>query len=87
LGGYSCNVKTLQSEAFLKGQPYNPAFAETMTFVKDFWNIPAYGPLLQISQKYLHKYIVEGVGTAKEAMDGMAEEQQKVLVDGGYIKK
>ncbi len=86
LGGYSCNIKTLQSDAFLKGQPYNPAFGDTMTFVKDFWNIPAYGPLLQISQKYLHKYIVEGVGTAKEAMDGMAKEQDKVLRDGGYIK-
>jgi multiple sugar transport system substrate-binding protein len=87
LGGYSCNVKTLESKAFLKGQPYNPAFAETMTFVKDFWNIPAYGPLLQISQRYLSRYIVEGVGTAKEAMDGMAREQEKVLKDGGYIKK
>lgn len=86
LGGYSCNVKTLQSDAFLKGQPYNPAFGQTMTFVKDFWNIPAYGPLLQIAQKYLHKYIVEGVGTAKEAMDGIAKEQDKVLRDGGYIK-
>jgi len=86
LGGYSCNIKTLQSDAFLKGQPYNPAFGDTMTFVKDFWNIPAYGPLLQIAQKYLHKYIVEGVGTAKEAMDGMAKEQDKVLRDGGYIK-
>ena len=87
LGGYSCNVKALQSEAFLKGQPYNPAFAKTMTFVKDFWNIPVYGPLLQSAQKYLHRYIVENVGTAKEAMDGMAQEQQKVLVDGGYILK
>ena len=53
LGGYTCNVKALKSDAFLKSQPYNPAFAETMTFVKDFWNIPVYGPLLQSAQKYL----------------------------------
>jgi len=87
LGGYTCNIKALQSDAFLKGQPYNAAFAKTMTMVKDFWNIPAYGPLLSAAQEYLHKYIVENVGTAKEAMDGMAAEQQKVLVEGGYIKK
>lgn len=87
LGGYTCNVKALQSDAFLKGQPYNAAFAQTMTMVKDFWNIPSYGPLLASAQKYLHKYIVENVGTAKEAMDGMAEEQNKVLVEGGYIKQ
>ena len=87
LGGYSCNVKALNSDAFLKGTPYNPAFAKTMTMVKDFWNIPAYGPLLASSQKYLHRFIVENVGTAKEAMDSMAAEQQKVLEDGGYITK
>jgi multiple sugar transport system substrate-binding protein len=87
LGGYSCNIKTLQSDAFLKGTPYNPAFAKTMTMVKDFWNIPAYGPLLEAVQKYTHRYVVENVGTAAEAMNSMAQEQQKVLVDGGYIKK
>lgn len=86
LGGYTCNVKALKSDVFLKGQVYNPAFAETMTFVKDFWNIPIYGELLQVAQKYLHKYIVEGVGTAKEAMDGMAKEQNVVLKENGYIK-
>ncbi|MGA2479370.1 MAG: extracellular solute-binding protein [Spirochaetia bacterium] len=87
LGGYSCNVKALESDAFLKGTPYNPAFAKTMTMVKDFWNIPAYGPLLASAQKWTHRYVVENVGTAEEAMNGMAQEQQKVLVDGGYIKK
>jgi multiple sugar transport system substrate-binding protein len=87
LGGYSCNVKALQSDAFLKGTPYNPAFAKTMNMVKDFWNIPAYGPLLAATQKWIHKFVVENVGTAKETMDGLAAEQQKVLVDGGYIKK
>jgi multiple sugar transport system substrate-binding protein len=86
LGGYTCNVKALKSDAFLKGQPYNPAFAETMTFVKDFWNIPVYGPLLQSAQKYFGKYIVEGVGTAKEAMDGMAKEQDQILRENGFIK-
>jgi multiple sugar transport system substrate-binding protein len=86
LGGYTCNVKALQSDAFLKSQPYNPAFAKTMTMVKDFWNIPAYGPLLASAQKNLHKYIVENVGTAKEAMDTMAAEQDKILREGGYIK-
>ena len=87
LGGYTCNNKALASEAFLKSQPYNPAFAKTMTMVKDFWNIPAYGPLLAAAQKWLHNFVVGDVGTAKEALDGMAAEQQKVLVDGGYIKK
>jgi multiple sugar transport system substrate-binding protein len=87
LGGYTCNVKALNSDAFLKSQPYNPAFAKTMTMVKDFWNIPAYGQLLESSQKYLHNYIVNNVGTAEEAMKGMAAEQQAILEEGGYTKK
>jgi multiple sugar transport system substrate-binding protein len=87
LGGYTCNTKALQSDAFLKGQPYNQAFAKTMTMVKDFWNIPDYGPLLASSQKWFSRFIVDNVGTAKEAVDGMAAEQQKVLEDGGYVKK
>jgi len=87
LGGYTCNVKALQSDAFLKSQPYNPAFAKTMTMVKDFWNIPAYGPLLAAAQKWLHNYIVGDVGTAEETMKGLAAEQQAILVEGGYIKK
>jgi multiple sugar transport system substrate-binding protein len=86
LGGYTCNSKVLESETFLKAQPFNPAFAETMTFVKDFWNIPIYADLLQVTQANFHKFIVEGQGTAKETMDTIAVEQEKILKENGYIK-
>jgi multiple sugar transport system substrate-binding protein len=86
LGGYTCNAKVLKSQAFLKAQPYNPAFAETMTFVKDFWNIPVYGPLLQVAQREFHKFVVEGVGTAQAAMDTIANEHDVTLREAGFIK-
>jgi len=86
LGGYTCNKKVLQSDTFMKAQPYNPAFAETMTFVKDFWNIPAYAQLLTVSQAEFSKFVVEGQGTAKEAMDNIAAQHDKILREGGYIK-
>jgi len=86
LGGYTCNTKVLSSDTFLKAQPYNPAFAETMTFVKDFWNIPIYAQLLQVTQTNFHKFIVEGQGTAKATMDTIAAEQDKILKENGYIK-
>jgi multiple sugar transport system substrate-binding protein len=86
LGGYTCNKKTLQSDTFMKAQPFNPAFAETMTFVKDFWNIPAYAQLLQVTQAEFHKFVVEGQGTAKGVMDSIAQQHDKILRDGGYIK-
>ncbi|MGB6420420.1 MAG: extracellular solute-binding protein [Anaerolineales bacterium] len=86
LGGYSCNSSVLQTDEFLAAQPFNPAFAETMTFVKDFWNIPEYGELLEITQRHLSSFIVEGVGTAEETMNAIAEEHDQVLRDAGYIE-
>jgi multiple sugar transport system substrate-binding protein len=85
-GGYTCNNKALASDAFLKGQPYNPAFAKTMTFVQDFWNIPEYAQLLTVSQTDLSKFVVGGEGTAQAAMDDIAAQHDKILREAGYIK-
>ncbi len=84
LGGYTCNINVLESEEFLAVAPFNPAFAETMTMVKDFFNIPEFGSLLPITQNYLHRYIVGGEGTAQEALDNMAAEMDEVLAEAGY---
>jgi multiple sugar transport system substrate-binding protein len=86
LGGYTCNANVLKTDAFLNATPFNPAFAETMTFVKDFWNIPVYAELMEISQREFSKYVVEGVGTAEEAMNTIAEEHDRILRDGGFIQ-
>jgi multiple sugar transport system substrate-binding protein len=86
LGGYTCNTKTLESQAFLDATPFNPAFAESMTMVKDFWNIPEFGQLLEVVQRELSSYVVEGVGTAQEALDNIAEEHDQILRDKGYIE-
>jgi multiple sugar transport system substrate-binding protein len=85
LGGYTCNINVLQSDTFLNQTPYNAAFAQTMTFVKDFWNIPEFGQLLEIAQRYLNGYIVGGEGEAQATLDSMAGEMDGVLVDAGYL--
>lgn len=86
VGGYTCNIAVLQSEAFLNATPYNRAFSESMTFVKDFWNIPEFGQLLEPVQRYLHAYVVGNQGTAKEALDNIAVEQHEILVEAGVIE-
>jgi multiple sugar transport system substrate-binding protein len=86
LGGYTCNINVLESQAFLDAAPYNPAFAETMTFVKDFWNIPIFGELLRVTQTELGNFIVNDQGTAQEAVDNIATQQEQILKDGGFIK-
>ena len=86
LGGYTCNIEVLQSDEFLNATPYNRAFAETMTFVKDFWNIPEFGQLLEPTQRYLSGFVVAGqYDSAQEALDKLADEQDTILVDAGYI--
>ena len=57
-----------------------------MTFVKDFWNIPEFGQLLEPTQRYLHAFIVGGEGTAQEALDALALEKDAVLADAGYLE-
>ncbi len=87
IGGYTCNVAVLESDEFLNNTPYNPAFADSMTFVKDFWNIPQFGELLEPVQRYLHAYVVGNQGTAKEALDNVAVEQYEILVEAGVLEE
>jgi multiple sugar transport system substrate-binding protein len=86
LGGYTCNANVLKSKAFLADTPYNQAFYETMFMVKDFWAVPEYAELLEICQRNWHQYVVEGKGTAKEAMDGIANDWEAIFKKKGRLK-
>jgi multiple sugar transport system substrate-binding protein len=87
-GGYTCNINVLQSEEFLEVAPFNAAFAETMTMVKDFWNIPVFGQLLEVTQRELSGYIVPAdvTDTAEDVLTRMAEEHDKILRENGFIQ-
>jgi len=87
LGGLSCNKKVLEADWFLDISPINPVFAESMTMVMDFWNVPEYGELLQICQRHLHAFVVGGEGTAQSTMDAIAQEHDAVLRAAGRIKE
>jgi threonine dehydratase len=69
----------------LAATPYNAAFAESMGFVKDFYNIPEYGELLPPAQTALHGYVVEGQGTAREALDDIAAQHTVILTGAGTL--
>jgi len=87
LGGYTCDLKTLKSEKFLTATPYNRSFMETMQMVKDFWAVPEYAELLEVSQRYWHEAVVAGTISAKDAMDNIAEEWEAIFEKAGYYKK
>lgn len=83
LGGYTCNQNILNSEAFLSNTPYNQAFSESMQKVKDFWAVPVYGELLTVSQADLHKFVINGEGTAQGTLDNIAKQHDEIFKKAG----
>jgi multiple sugar transport system substrate-binding protein len=77
-GGFPGRNSILESEEFLSAAPYNPIFAESFQYVKDFWNIPEYAALLSVQGEYLN-LAISGQMDAQEALDEIAAEQQEIL--------
>ena len=74
LGGYPASAAILESEEFRNATPYNEAFYQSMFMVKDFWAVPEYAELLTQINNRVYPFVVGGEGTAKEALDGVAQD-------------
>ena len=74
LGGYTAHAATLESEEFRNATPYNEAFYQTMFRVKDFWAVPEFAELLTSANQRLYPFVVGDEGTAKEALDALAND-------------
>lgn len=78
LGGLTANTKVAATDAFKKATLYNAVFAQTVPYLKDFYNNPQYSELLTASQNYLNQ-AVAGDMTPKQALDAIAKEHQTIL--------
>jgi multiple sugar transport system substrate-binding protein len=56
-----------------------------MAIVKDFWAEPTYAELLLAMQNRVHRYVVAGEGTAKEALDALVKDWTEVFEDDGKL--
>jgi multiple sugar transport system substrate-binding protein len=56
-----------------------------MSGVKDFWQEPAYAELMLAMQKRVHDYVVADKGTAKQALDLMIQDWNRVFKDEGKL--
>ena len=86
MGGASAMRSVVEAPEYPSAQPYNQAFLNSMAIVKDFWAEPAYASLLLPMQDRVHKYVIAGQGTAKEALDGLVADWTEVFEDEGLIK-
>ncbi|MBF0386562.1 MAG: extracellular solute-binding protein [Candidatus Omnitrophica bacterium] len=87
LGGYSCDKFVINSEEFLNATPYNRPLRDSMEMLKDFWTVPEYAGLLEISQKYWSQYLFTDSITAQDAMSNVAREWEELFEAAGYYKE
>lgn len=85
LGGLTAHAKVLASAEFLDAKPFNRTFAESAPFVRDFYNIPEYNELLNVTQTNLNA-AASGLKTAKQALDDTAREHTAILKKAGLLK-
>ena len=84
--GFTANIDILKSEEFRTASPYNAAFADSLDYLQDFWNVPDYYEMLSVAQKYLGEAL-DGVKEPKEALDAIAAEHEKILKEAGLLKE
>jgi len=87
VGGNSCNKNVLVSSKFINAAPYNRAFMESMQMVRDFWTVPEYSQLLELSQKYWNEYLINENTSAEATMNGLANEWENIFEYAGYYKE
>ena len=85
LGGYSALRAVVEDPGFASSQPYAQTFLDSMAIVKDFWAEPSYASLLLPMQDRVHKYVIAGEGTAKEALDALVDDWTEGFEDEGKL--
>ena len=85
LGGYSCHKDVLGSPDFVNSAVYAQGFLDSMGIVKDFWQEPTFVELMLPMQEHVHDYVVNGKGSAKEALDKFIEEWVEVFEADGKL--
>ena len=81
-GGFTSNKALLASDEFLQAEPYNAAFAQSLDYLKDFWNVPCYNELIATAANNLGKGI-DGTLTPQEALDALAQDHENVFMEAG----
>ena len=82
--GFTANTEILKSPAFRAQTPYNAPFADSIDTMRDFWNVPVYNELLNVTQKYIGQAI-DGELPTKEALDKLAAEKERILKEAGLL--
>ncbi|MDA0178686.1 extracellular solute-binding protein [Solirubrobacter phytolaccae] len=84
LGGVPARNDVLNSPDFLEATPYNKVFTDSVSQLKDFWNLPEYAKLLNVHSTQVNAAI-SGTQPPEEALDKLAADEQKILDESGGL--
>lgn len=82
-GGGVCIKDIINTDWFKKLTPYNRAYADSIPFQLDFWNVPTYAELLQALQEEIHACLA-GQQDPKTALDRLAKRHAETIEADGY---
>jgi len=83
-GGGCCKKSIVETDRFIKAVPWNLADRDTLPTMKDFWNVPVYDEMMRIEGATITS-CYKGDISPKAALDKIAEEQTRVLREGGLL--
>jgi multiple sugar transport system substrate-binding protein len=82
LGGVPARNDVLNSPEFLEATPYNQVFTDSVSQLKDFWNLPEYAKLLNVHSTQVNAAI-SGTQEPDAALDKLAADEQAILDESG----
>jgi len=82
-GGGVCIKDIINTDWFKKLTPYNRAYADSIPFQLDFWNVPTYAELLMALQEEVHACLA-GLQDPKTALDRLAKRHKDIIEADGY---
>ena len=81
-GGVPSRTDALQSPEFLDASPFNKVYAESVSRMRDMWNVPQYAKLIDIENTNVNAAL-NGAKSPEDALNEIAKEQQDLLDSGG----
>jgi multiple sugar transport system substrate-binding protein len=81
-GGVPARTDALQSPEFLQAAPFNQVYADSVSRLRDMWNVPEYARLIDIENTNVNAAL-NGAKDPEDALDDIAKEQQEVLDSSG----
>lgn len=82
-GGGVCIRDIIQTDWFRNLTPYNRAYADSIAFQVDFWNVPFFAEMLTVVQEEIHAALAGTIGV-QAALDNVARRHKQIIERENY---